>query len=222
MRRDKQTRRFAGRGGLAAMALAVATVLAANPAEPLPVPRIAVDTPEWRELMQAFARQPDLSATFEERRFFQFRKDPIVLHGVARVSRERGLSLHYSAPEERVVILDAQGVLVRDAAGKSLPSDPRAEAANRALLQVLRLDLAALEKDFDLHGARSEQAWTLALVPQAEALRRSTGTIHVSGEGTQVRGIELRRSARQRIEINLTVTDPAAKFGADDVARYFR
>lgn len=195
---------------------------AATTVDVAPETRIRAESPEWRELAARFARQPDGVATFEERRHFPFRKAAVAVNGVARVSRERGLSLHYSAPEERVVILDEQGVLVRDAQGRPLPSDARAEAAQRALLHALRLDLAALEKDFELHGRRDGAHWSLALVPKAESMRRSVGNVFVAGEGVEVRTIELRRSARQRIEIALTVTQAPAKFSDEDVRRFFR
>src|SRR4051812_13931315 len=167
-----------------------------------PANRIAPGAPEWRDLAEAFAHQPDLTADFEERRFFPFHHDPVVLQGEVRVSRDRGLSLHYRAPEERIIILDRQGMLVREGAGqKTPPLDPRAKSANSALLDILRFDFAALEKDFEVYGRRAGAAWSLGLVPRAEATRRAIGNIYVGGEGAMVRTIELRRSVKQHIDI---------------------
>ncbi len=188
-----------------------------------PEHRLAPAAPAWSDLVDALAHNPDTTADFAERRFFPFKKDPVELKGEVRVSAARGLSLHYTLPEERTVVLDAQGVLIRAAAGeKAPPADPRAAAANGALLHVLRFDFAALEKDFELYGQRDGGAWTLALVPRTEALRRSVGRITVAGEAATIRHIEIRRSARQAIEIIIEPPRPSTAFTPDEVKTYFR
>ncbi len=188
-----------------------------------PAHLLAPAAPAWSDLSEAFAHHADIAAGFTEHRFFPFKKEPVELKGEVRVSAVRGLSLHYTAPEERTVILDDRGVLVRAAAGeKAPPADPRAAAANEALRHVLRFDLAALEKDFALYGQREPAAWTLALVPRTETLRRSVGQITVTGEAATIRRIEIRRSARQAIEIIIEPPRPPAAFTAEELRRYFR
>jgi len=188
-----------------------------------PAHRLAPAAPAWSDLIDAFAHNPDIAADFTERRFFSFKKEPVDLKGEVRVSVARGLSLHYTAPEERTVILDAHGVLIRAAAGDNgPPADPRAAAANDALLHILRFDFGVLEKDFELYGQRNGAAWTIALVPRTESQRRTIGRITVSGETATVRQIELRRSARQRIEISIDPPRPAAVFTAEELKRFFR
>lgn len=185
--------------------------------------RLVTDAPEWKELVTALAHKPDTMAEFTEQRFFPFKRKPVELRGEARVSGARGLSLHYTEPEERIVIFDDQGILLRGAAGeKTPPSDPRAAAANEALRHVLRFDFAALEKDFELYGRRDGAAWQIALVARTDELRRSVGRIEVRGEDTAVRHIEIRRSAKQAIVIDLTGPRSTAAFSADDAKRYFR
>src|SRR6185436_10874432 len=96
--------------------------------------QLVPDAPEWRELGERFARRTDTTADFEERRFFPFRKEPTVLKGEVRVSPARGLSLHYTAPEERTMIIDERGMVLREGSGReSPPPDPRANAANDAM-----------------------------------------------------------------------------------------
>jgi hypothetical protein len=185
--------------------------------------RLAPAAPAWKDLSAAFAHSPDATADFAERRFFPFKKEPVELKGEVRVSVTRGLSLHYTAPEERTVILDAQGVLIRAPAGeKAPPADPRAAAANEALLHVLRFDFAALEKDFELYGRREGDGWTLALVARTETLRRSVGRITVTGLAATISHIEIRRTAKQAIEIIIQPPRPAAAFTPDEVKRFFR
>ncbi len=207
---------------VAALALAALTSRAANVVTIEAANRLVPDAPAWRELAAGFAQQPDTLTDFEEQRFFPFRNDPVVFKGEVRVSRTRGLSLRYTAPSERVMILDERGVLARDASGEQAPPDARAAAANRALLNVLRMDFAGLEKEFEVYGRRDAAVWSIALVPRDEALRRAIGNIFVTGEATAVRTIELRRSAKQRIDITIAPPRATTAFGADDVKKYFR
>lgn len=187
-----------------------------------PSNRIAAEDPAWKDLAATFAHRPDAIADFSEQRFFPFKKEPVELRGESRVSAARGLSLHYTAPEDRIVILDSQGVLVRDTRGENAPpADPRAAAANAALVQVLRFDLAVLATTFEIFGRREGPAWTLAFVPRAADLRRAVGQIIVAGAADAVSRIEIRRSAKQHITILIGPPRPAP-FTADELTRFFR
>jgi hypothetical protein len=187
-----------------------------------PENRLAADAPAWRELAAAFARQPDTTAEFEERRYFPFHREPLQLRGEVRVSRTRGLSLRYTAPDARLIILDQAGVLVREAGGQQAPPDPRASLANSALLNILRFDFSALQREFELFGRQTGGEWSLALVPRVEAVRRAIGNIYVGGRDATVRSIELHRSARQHIDIAITAPRSVAPFSADELKQYFR
>lgn len=188
-----------------------------------PEERFAAASPAWADLTGAFADHPDITADFTEHRQFSFRSKPVGLRGEVRVSARRGLSLHYTAPAESTVILDDQGLLVRAAGGeKAPPPDPRAAAANGALRHLLRLDLAALEKDFELYGQRAGPAWTLTLVPRTDSLRRGVGRITAAGEAATIRRIEIRRSAKQSVIIAIDPPRPPAAFTEDELRRFFR
>jgi glycosyltransferase involved in cell wall biosynthesis len=184
--------------------------------------KVVSSAKEWSELSDEFAHQPDTIADFTEQRYFAVRKEPVVLKGEARVSREHGLSLHYTEPDEQTIIIDRDGLLLRGPNGqKAPPPDPRARAANEAMLRVLRFEFAALEKDFEMYGQRDASGWQLALVPRTTELRRSLGQLTVTGEGTAVRHIEIRRSAKQYIAIEFSpVRTPT--FTPEELKRYFR
>jgi hypothetical protein len=210
-------------------ALVIAGILAASVrADESVVPtdadhRVAPDDPAWGRLAAGLREQSTVTADFTEERWFAFKRTPTILHGEVRISAERGVSLRYLDPEEQIVIIDGKGTLLRSATGdRSPPSDPRASAANFALLHLMRLDLAKLEPDFELYGQRAGPAWTLVLVPRAEELRRTLGQIAVQGEGAAVSRIELRRSATQRVEIIVMPPRPTAAFTPDEIRRFFR
>jgi len=212
--------------GRLALILAGLLVSVASAAEldPLvdPANRIAPNEPAWKALAAEFAQKPDASARFSEQRFFPFRQKPVELRGESRVSSRHGLSLHYTEPEERTVILDTQGVLVRDARGDTAaPADPRANAATAALGRVLRFDLDALAADFELYGRREGRAWTLAFAPRAAELQQGVGLMVVAGEGASMHRIEFRRSPKQYVAILLGPARPTI-FTADEIRRYFR
>lgn len=185
--------------------------------------RIAPEDPGWSELGGELRARACIAADFTEERWFPFKRTPTVLHGEVRISADRGLSLSYLDPDRQVVIIDAKGSLLRSQAGdRALPADPRADAANLAMLHLLRLDLGALARDFELYGQRKGPQWTITLVPRSDDLRRSLGRISVEGEGGAVRRIELRRSATQRVEILVAPPRPPAVFTPDEVRLYFR
>ncbi len=177
----------------------------------------------WSDLSAGFAKNGDVTADFTESRHFPFKREPVVLSGEVRVSPTHGLSLHYLKPDDHTVILDDQGVLVRAPAGQqAAPADPRAAAANRALLHVLRFDLVGLEQDFELYGRREAGEWELALVPRTEALQRSVGRITAAGDGATIRRIEIRRSEKIAIEIAIEPPRPPAPFTPEEMKQFFR
>jgi hypothetical protein len=187
-----------------------------------PQHRITGAAAEWQDLASAFAVRRGIVADFEEHRVFPFRKTPVTLTGEVRVSREHGLSLHYLAPEERTVVLDSRGMLIRERGeDRALPSDPRANAANAALWHILQFDFAALGTAFDLYGEREGGTWALALVPREETVRRAIGEIFVTGRDANVREIELRRSPKQYIYIAIGAPRESG-FSPEDLRRYFR
>jgi hypothetical protein len=180
--------------------------------------------PAWTGLFEKLAPNKTRFSLFEERRYFPFRKTPVVLKGEIRIVPERGLSLRYLEPERRVMIIDAKGVLMRDEKGRerAAPSDSRAQAVTSALVSVLRFDLAALEKSFAMHGRRAGEQWTLAFVPRDPALAETIGTLVVSGEAGKLERIEMNKSANQRIEILISETKEDVIFTGAVLDRFFR
>jgi hypothetical protein len=180
--------------------------------------------PAWRDLLHHLAVNKTRQSTFEERRYFPFRKTPVILRGEIRIVPELGLSLRYLTPEERVLIVDQQGLLMRDREGRerAAPSDSRAQAATSALVHVLRFDLQALRKEFVVHGRRQGEAWTLAFVPRDPGFADLLGVLTVSGDGKILGTIQMVKSPAQRIEILIQDTREDVLFTGDTLKRFFR
>jgi glycosyltransferase involved in cell wall biosynthesis len=188
-----------------------------------PEHRIPADAAGWDDLVEIFAHKPDTTAEFSEQRFFAFKREPVLLKGEVRVSATRGLSLHYTAPEERTVIIDRGGLLLREATGeKTPPADPRGRSVNEALLNILRFDFAALEKSFEIYGQREGDDWTLALRPRSDDLRHVLGQLSVAGRAGIVHYIAIRHSAKQHVEISIDSPHAVTAFTSEEVKKYFR
>jgi hypothetical protein len=179
--------------------------------------------PAWQAIFHQLAPLQDRQCAFEERRYFAFRREPITLSGIVRLAPGHGLSLEYLAPQPRIVIVDGQGLLLREGGSQSAaPADRHVQAATGAMAAVLRFDPVELARDFSWRGTRQGDAWTLALTPHDPAVAESLGAIVVSGAQGRLAEIELVTSPSQRIEIRLGPPLPAAAFAPEILAHYFR
>ena len=74
--------------------------------------------PAWSPLFTELAPDRTRQSNFEERRFFPFRQKPVVLKGEIRIVPDRGLSLRYLEPTPQTLIIDREGLLLRDDNGR--------------------------------------------------------------------------------------------------------
>jgi hypothetical protein len=122
------------------------------------------------------------------------------------------------------MIMDDKGVLLRGPDGRErpAPADARAQAATSALVNVLRFDLGALQKDFAVHGQRNGGSWALAFVPRDAAVANLIGTVLVVGADAGLTQIEVIKSPTQRLEIQIMDTREGVIFTGDTLRRFFR
>jgi len=177
-----------------------------------------------RRLFQSMGPRETVLATFTEWRWFGFRREPVVLEGEIRVDPARGLSLRYVRPDERVMVVDASGVLLRDPRGRqrALPNDRRAAAMEHALLAVLRFDADAIDRSFRVHLEAAAETWKLTLDPLDPDVAKTLGTLVIEGSGGAVARLEFFRSSSQRVEIRVTGSQRGVVFSPADAARFFR
>jgi hypothetical protein len=179
---------------------------------------------EWGPLIGALASKGPIQAVFTEHRYFPFRREPMLLTGVLRISPERGVSLQYMLPEPDLLIADATGLILRDPNGRSreISASSREGGAIAALLPIMRFDLPALFPRFIVRAQRTDSGWRFDFTPRDADAAVSLGSIAVSGSGTDVRHLEFRRSASQRVEIDVGDTRTGAVFTAAELAQFFR
>jgi len=192
--------------------------------EPGPLVEMGSADADWQALFEKLASQGTVFSHFTENRWFPFKKIPVVLNGEMRSITGRGLSLHYTQPDDRTMIVDERGLLLRDDRGRSreVPPDPRASNINAALLPVMRFDQKELAKVFLLHAARSGRAWRLDFEPRDVALAHMIGRIIVWGEEAKVQQLEFRRSNSQRVEIIIDDSAAGVVFTDVELKRFFR
>lgn len=207
-----------------AVGLAGAPAFSAPPAELGPLLVAGVNDAQWNSRFERLAPNGSVLSQFTERRYFPFRKRPTVLGGEMRLHPQHGLSLRYVEPEERILIIDDDGMLQRDARGRSraVPADPHATTLNAALLPVLRFDRAAIARSFDIHAAEEGEDWRLDFVPRDAALARTLGRLTAWGRGDALERLEFHRSQKQRVEIIIESAQRDAVFDDAELKRFFR
>ena len=179
----------------------------------------------WQRLLAELQGAPPLRAEFEERRYFPFRRDYTALIGEIRLDPAHGLSLHYSSPQDQLMVVDARGGFMQNERGRrrELPDNPSARAATSALLHVLRFDLGRLAENFEIYAAREADRWAFAFIPRPDGqLAKALSPVTVRGEDGRVQLIEMRKSERQRVEIHVGATETGVSFTEEELARYFR
>jgi glycosyltransferase involved in cell wall biosynthesis len=208
-----------------ALALLLAAGLAARPAGAAalanPDPAISAADARWAPILHQLELPGNRQSHFEERRYFPFRTGPVVLSGTVRISPAHGLSLEYRQPDYRVVIVDGDGLLMRDSQGRDrpVPNDPHMAQAMGAFVSILSFDPKRIEEHYILHGSQAGPDWRISLVP------RQTGdwsAIVLTGNADGLAGIELVRSQSLRITIALSAPRSDVTFTPADLTRYFR
>ncbi len=205
---------------LALAAVALSPARADSPDGGIPLTGLSGDGP-WGVLVQAIGRKGPIRASFTESRYFSIRKEPTVLHGVIRLSPDHGMSLDYTAPETLVLIADSQGLIMRDARGRdrAVPLAVKQAGAIASLLPIMQFDLKDLTDRFNIEAFGSPLDWRIDFRPKEQG---PLGTIAVWGRLTDVDRIEFRRSATQRIEIEVSDTVTGVRFTPEELRRYFR
>jgi hypothetical protein len=186
-----------------------------------PDPVIAAADPRWAPILRQLSQPENRQSQFEEHRYFPFRINPVVLTGTVRISPEHGLSLEYQKPDYRIVIVDGEGLLMRDSAGRdqAVPNDPHMTQAIGAFVAILRFDQRSIEEHYVMHGSQAGGDWRMSLEPKVPG---DWSAIVLGGNAGGLTRIELVRSRSLRITIALSANQSGVTFAPAELARYFR
>lgn len=200
-----------------------AVVSAALPAERGGALEQGKNDEPWQWLFSALAAKGATCSTFTEKRHFSTRKEPVVLAGEMRLAPERGLSLHYTAPDDALTLINPQGLYVRDAKGRErrIKAGTRDAGLTAALLPVMRFDQAELYKNFKVFAARNEDGWRFDFVPLDEKLAENLGSITASGAGTEIKQLSFNVSAKIRVEVFVGESKSGVTFTDDELKKFF-
>lgn len=175
-----------------------------------------------RTRLEILAKPQTLAAPFSESRHTPLKKRPVVVTGIVRIDRARGLSLSYDQKRAPVVILDERGLLLRHADGREQSAPPEAETDLRLLHALFAFDLATLEKSYALAAADSaDGTWTLTFTrrPDSPASYRE---LTLAGDAARLTAITLAKTGNLKTEITLDPPQLDPKFTEAELARYFR
>jgi len=196
--------------------------LAALPDRASAEPYASELTPAARARLENLARPRIVVAEFTESRHTPLKKKPVVVSGIVRIDRSRGLSLAYDQAGSPVVILDEKGLLLRRADGREQPAPPEAADDLRLLHALFVFDLATLEKSYALAATESaDGAWTLSFTrrPDVAATYRE---LTLAGDAAHLTRIVLAKTPNLHTDIDLKPPQLDVTFSSEDLARYFR
>jgi hypothetical protein len=165
-----------------------------------------------------------LTGHFEHARELREIPKPLIARGEFLFARGLGVHWHTVEPFDSVVLLMEDGVFQSDAGGPLQRVAGEDQPAVRVVAQIFKalftLDLASLERNFELSGVSRDGHWTLGLKPRTRALRRMFSQATVAGT-QDVEQVVLTDSRGDRTVIELRDTrhspDPP---GADVRARF--
>lgn len=113
---------------------------------------------------------------------------PLVLRGELEYLGPGKLGKRVDTPyREQMTVADGEAKVQRgDAAARTFPlgQAPELEGFLRGFAALLGGDAAALERDFTLDVAGSDEAWRLSLKPRDRRLAQRIRAIEVDGSGT--------------------------------------
>lgn len=164
-----------------------------------------------------------LRGTLVQRRHLSGLPRPLVSRGAFVLARDTGILWETREPFASEFVLTESGMILRDGDAQSRvksADQPALRAALELFVAVFALDLARLEKSFELYGDSDGGRWRLGLRPRqarmAEVFTRAivTGSRHVER-------IELEAPNGDRTEIELReVVASAESLEAHEAARF--
>lgn len=184
-------------------ALAVPPVSPVSPLLPLDIASLGA---EWQALFESMHAVERVTALFGESRSFAFRKKPRRYRGVFRKEADGRVSLAYTEPEKMVLHIGDGFAYYRKEAGtiRRIPNSNTQGAALALMPRLLNFDLAPIAEYYEISGFMEGADWHLAFDAKEDSKEELPyQRMEVIGQGTAVQRIELTKSEKQSILIEM-------------------
>lgn len=159
-------------------------------------PMSSAETWTVEQLIENIAKHRQAEARFEETAFSSLLTEPLKTQGTLRFTPPSRLEKHVTVPYDERYIIEGDKVLFeRKSQGihrtLSLQDYPVLHAFVEAFRSVLANDVTTLRRFYNLDSQGVPQRWVLHLRPRDKAVQELVESIQFSGEGEQVRSIEV-------------------------------
>jgi hypothetical protein len=161
-----------------------------------PLPARAHDEAALVRIMAGLAAEPQHRATFTEDKAIPELDLPLPSEGTLRWSAPDSLEKHTTSPiEERIAVEAGRLTYERPDRGIrrdfSLEEQPEMGALVEAIRGTLAGDIAALRRHYEVDfGMQRDGSWRMELVPLSLRVRGAVQRIVITGEGSEVRGVD--------------------------------
>jgi hypothetical protein len=192
-------------------------------AEPASVPDERVHM-KFAELEQHLHDSPNREVVFRELRSSPFRKTPVELEGVIRVSQEGGMSIEY--PEKKsLILIDRFGVLMRKYSDDGEIKEKAIglkDSHTISLLQAL-IDFNAnqINSLFQAEWQAAEDGWSILLYPRQEEDHKLE-RVSLLGTGKTMKQIDIDFGGNKSLSIFPLEEMTRDAFSAHERIQYFR
>jgi hypothetical protein len=214
-----RTHRAVARAVHALGALALFASLAT--AEPAAAP------PDLQSLARRFAEMPGLSARFEEEKHLSLLRAPLKSEGTLYYARPDLIARKTERPAASSWVLQGETLSIRGPDGArtlDLASAPGLQPFIEALRALLRGDLSALERSFEIAFDSPDAAsgpWRIRLTPREAPLRDAVAAIEIEGEGEILSSFRVREVGGDETVERFTQVDPLRSFSEAERTRIF-
>ncbi|MGZ0709975.1 LolA family protein [Coraliomargarita sp. W4R53] len=161
---------------------------------------------EWQVLFDEMHAVERVATSFEESRTFAFRKAPKLYRGVFRKEADGRVSLAYTEPEAIALHIGDGFAYYRKGEGRvrRIPNSNSQSGALAIFPQLLNFDLIALAGNYEISGDIEGGVWHLSFVADEDSSEDLPyQSMRVDGRGTAVRRIELSKSQKQAVVIEM-------------------
>jgi len=149
------------------------------------------------QLIESLAKNRQAEVRFEETAFSNLLTQPLKTQGILRFTPPARLEKHVTAPYDERYLVEGDTVLFENKTKGtnrtlSLQDYPALQAFVEAFRSTLANDVVTLKRFYSMTLQGEPRRWVLLLRPLDKATQELVESIRFSGEGEQVRVIEIR------------------------------